>query len=509
MGKGTAFRITFRRSISGIAGLIVILALAFMQVSVSAESKSPFVGSWQAIDVDGSEMILNIGGRPTGPFQITWIDNFISLCNGEPGIVQGSGRLNEGDPNLMEADLHLTCFTNESELDFHLAFRYHPATNTLSVEYENGLVTIWRQHGGPSPAAQALYLRVNYGHDWVESFYAGGHSAWVSLFDSEGNLKSTVALVTEPKPYWGGETGFQSLDSTWFDPEGNPMEYPPDIEPYDWVYAWVDNGASAQVQIGAISGRVGLAGNSIEGAVDATWFTGPVHVECLDWGSGEPVPYANPDGGLITANGSDPYFCSWAEWDIQPGQTVGVGYFGPDGHWVSNAFTAPYPRIVASQAGDWFWVTEFYPGPFNWYLYASAAEGADLIASGQGVVTELQGITSIVPGIDMLSGERLVVSDGVNAKDVVLETITMTVFDTEIDYMAGTAPAGREVWAAAGPQEWQVRILDIADPVTGAWEADFQTIGFNITEDMRTWSFASIYDADGDSNEASTPPPAP
>ena len=115
-------------------------------------------------------------------------------------------------------------------------------------------------------------------------------------------------------------------------------------------------------------------------------------------------------------------------------------------------------------------------------------------------------------GIDLLPGHYLVISDGSTRKSLVLETITMDVFDLEEDIMAGTAPNGREVLAVAGmaDPETQASIAVVADSLRGAWMADFSTLTepFDITEDMRPWSFAQIFDSDGDANEAS-PPPAP
>jgi hypothetical protein len=114
-------------------------------------------------------------------------------------------------------------------------------------------------------------------------------------------------------------------------------------------------------------------------------------------------------------------------------------------------------------------------------------------------------------GLDLAPGHYLVVSDGAVEKGLVLDTITMEVFDTESEIMAGTAPAGREVVVVAGMAEAETQgvISVIADPETGAWMADFNTIGFDITEEMRPWSFAHIYDEDGDANEAGTPPAPP
>jgi hypothetical protein len=326
--------------------IFAISAFLVFPTITFAASTSPFVGHWQAIDVDGSDIRLAIAGPPQGPFQITWTESYISFCGGKAGIVRGTGWLNEGDSNLLEADLHLECFTTGAMRDFHLTFRYHPATNRLSSRYPTGPIIIWHRPGGGRVAEPAaLDLRVNYGHDWVESFYEGGHMAWVTLTESDGvTVKGTAELVTEAKDYWGGETGFQTNDSVWFDGDGNALDYPPDIQPYNWVYGWVDNGASAQVQIGEISGTIDLDADSISGEIAAPWFSSEVNVECHPWGAPEPVEMKFD---TILPDSNETYSCSWAEeWDIQPRQDVGVGYFGEDGHWVANAFFIPNTRFT-------------------------------------------------------------------------------------------------------------------------------------------------------------------
>jgi hypothetical protein len=124
------------------AALIGAALLAGGFGAAYAASPSPFIGEWQAIDVDGSDIRLTIAGRPSGPFEITWTESYISFCNREAGIVRGTGRLNESDPNLLEADLHVECFTTGASLDFHITWVYDPGTDTIS----SGVIT-WRRPG--------------------------------------------------------------------------------------------------------------------------------------------------------------------------------------------------------------------------------------------------------------------------------------------------------------------------------------------------------------------------
>ncbi|MEN6408986.1 MAG: hypothetical protein ABFD44_04655, partial [Anaerolineaceae bacterium] len=325
-----------------IVNILVILAMAFsLSTVVHAAPPSPFIGTWFSTDIDGSEVRLVIAGHAAGPFHITWTETYISFCDGRAGIIRGKGWLNEEDANLLEADLHLQCFTTGASFDFHTVWRYHMTTNALSNAW-NGYITIWSRLRKPAPPPPNLNLRVNYGDNWVESFYEAGHTAWITVFGSDQlTVKAWAELITEPKEYWNGEPGFQSMDSSWYDGDGNLLEYPPDIQPYDWVYGWVDNGATARVQIGDITGVVDLPTDSIEGTIYTPWFSSEVNVECFPWGAPEPQPEMKYDA--VQPDGADPYNCSWAgEWDIGFGQTVGVGYLGPDGHWVANSFRNTY-----------------------------------------------------------------------------------------------------------------------------------------------------------------------
>jgi hypothetical protein len=166
----------------------------------------------------------------------------------------------------------------------------------------------------------------------VESFYEAGHEVVITVTDSEGVEKAMATVFTEPKDFWGGGTGFQTTPEDW-----SPA--PPDLQPYDWVYTQVDNGVTAQVQLGDIQGEVRFNLDSVTGMIEAPWITDPVQVECLDWGSGG-GPF-NKDAGFVYPDGANPYSCNWdpgTEWDVQPWQDIGVGYFTPDGHWVANAF---------------------------------------------------------------------------------------------------------------------------------------------------------------------------
>lgn len=187
-----------------------------------------------------------------------------------------------------------------------------------------------------------LYLRVNYGHDWIESFYFEiGHTVWITVTESDGqSVKATAEGQTGEIPWWGGETGFQTGYNVLWD-----VAQPPDIQPGDWVYGRLDTGYSAAVQIGEINGQIDLAADRVSGDIHAAWFSEDLPVECHTWGAPGPAPMKYSSAG---PDGSPPYSCQWdpaSEWDLLAGQDVGVAYFGPDGHWVANALRAPAPHL--------------------------------------------------------------------------------------------------------------------------------------------------------------------
>ena len=209
----------------------------------------------------------------------------------------------------------------------------------------------------------AMELRVNYGHDWVESFYEAGHEVVIEVTDGEGNHKATATVITEPKDFWEGRPGFQTRPEDW-SPE------PPDLESLDRVYAQVDNGVTAQVQLGEIRGEVDINTDSITGTISAPWIENPVQVECLDWGSGQQPPADNQDGGATLTDDADTYDCNWGPdhgWDIQPWQDVGVGYFTPEGHWVANAFRGEFWMAMwTDELEANFWPEGVHSYYFDW-----------------------------------------------------------------------------------------------------------------------------------------------
>jgi Tol biopolymer transport system component len=337
-------------------------------------------------------------------------------------------------------------------------------------------------------------LRVNYGHDWVESFYEDGHQVVITVTDGEGEEKATATVFTESKEFWEGATGFQTTSDGW-----TPNQ--PDIQPGDWVYAQVDNGVTARVHIGDISGVIDLMNDSIEGTINAPWFSESLLVECHPWGAPIPEDELGMKYSTAMPDGSDTYLCSWSgEWDIQYYQDVGVGYFGRDGHWVANAFFVRDSRIVASITENWFYLSEFTPGAMlELSIYES--QGGSQLWSGERLA-DINGFAWVNYDEhlqDLEPGNYLVVSDGYTTKDLIIEEFTFDVFDLTQGLLQGTVPGsseGRLVWVGIGFENdrWS---MEVFSDNGGIWVADFDTrVPYEYS-----WVAVQIFDDDGDASE--------
>ena len=196
--------------------------------------------------------------------------------------------------------------------------------------------------------SQWLWMSVCYGHDWVEGDYEEGHTIWITVTNSSGTVKATAEVETQVIPWWGGRTGFSTnLDDPW-----EPSQ--PDIEAGDWVYGLVDDGHASTVRVGTINGDLDVDADTISGTIHANWFTQTLNASCNVWQPGGPGYgfTVDPDGGS--------YFCDFSsEWDLLPGQDVGVQYQEPDGDWVINVFREPAPDMRVEK---WTEGNEVAPG---------------------------------------------------------------------------------------------------------------------------------------------------
>jgi len=141
--------------VGGIAVLIIVIVSLLTTSPSYAGTGSPFLGDWYGTDTDGSDIRLVIAGKPEGPFQITSTDSYISFCNGEAGIVTGTGSLNPDNTFILEANMLVVCFISGDTLEFGTSFFYNPNPDTLY-----GMSVTWYRADAHAPACSVPPMRL-------------------------------------------------------------------------------------------------------------------------------------------------------------------------------------------------------------------------------------------------------------------------------------------------------------------------------------------------------------
>ncbi|MGD9100458.1 MAG: hypothetical protein PVF45_08255, partial [Anaerolineae bacterium] len=237
-----------------------------------------------------------------------------------------------------------------------------------------------------------LVLNVNYAHDWVNGNYEAGYTLWLTVTESDSvTVKATAVLTTGPIPWWGGQSGFETQDDDWW-----PSR--PDIQAGDWVFGLLDNGQATQLRIGTITGTVDVEDDSITGRIYAPWFTETLYVRCDEW-AGVGAPGKDSTAG---PDGDPPYYCEWdpgTEWDVQPGQEIGVSYQGSDLNWVIAPFREPQPylRVEKSangnpgEGGNFVFNIQYWDESGDSNNYAENVVISDTLVSGMTYITDTSG----------------------------------------------------------------------------------------------------------------------
>ena len=101
----------------------------------------------------------------------------------------------------------------------------------------------------------------------------------------------------------------------------------------------------------AITGTVDVDDDSVTGRIYAPWFTETLRVDCHEWAG------MGVEGKQSTAgpSGDPPYYCQWdpgSEWDVEPGQDIGVFYEGPDLNHVGTAFRQTIPHVGVGKGAN-------------------------------------------------------------------------------------------------------------------------------------------------------------
>ena len=259
--------------------------------------------------------------------------------------------------------------------------RYHTEIDFAQVTYHRGF------------RSADLFLTVNYGHVWIGGSSEPNSTVTITLTNRNFSPKVETVVAT------GGNGDFWTGCEDWGLPEC------PVIQEFDWVLGSAENGFTTTVFVGRIYDDIDVDADTISGTVYANWIEEPLNGRCEVLSAGGPSREftVDSDGGQ--------YLCDFtSDWDILPGQDVGVGYQTLDGNWVYNVFKAPAPhiRINKSSYGA--------PGEGNNFVYqiqyfndgAALAENVVITDTMQGMVyiedtSGVPVVTSTVPG-----GEQVV-----------------------------------------------------------------------------------------------------
>ena len=173
----------------------------------------------------------------------------------------------------------------------------------------------------------------------------------------------------------------------------------------------------------------------------------------------------------------------------------------------------PNPFIAVSITEHWFWVNNFTPETLVTFSIYDHQGDENPILEFSKPTDELGNLT--IEGWqhiwDPEPGDYIVATDELIAKDLVLEYITLDVFDPENDLVSGYAMPGREVGVGVGNETGEQWMNVFADEATGEWIAQFE---FNVGEDYLTegsWAGGHVADEEGDVTAAhnSGPPEQP
>jgi len=195
------------------------------------------------------------------------------------------------------------------------------------------------------------------------------------------------------------------------------------------------------------------------------------------------------------------------------GMVIAAIVFSATGVAYAEDEPPPSPFIAVSITQHWFWVNNFTPETLvTFYVYDHQGDENPIFEFNRNT-DEFGNVT--IEGWEHFwnpePGDYIVATDGYIKKDLVLEYITLDVFDYENDFLSGEAAyAGRSVDIGVGNENGE-QWMNVTAGENSRWEADFKLPGyvFDITEN--SWAGAHVNDEDGDVTAAhnSGPPPGP
>lgn len=112
-------------------------------VTTQTADAQPFTrvhrGMWTATDIDGSNLKLLIVGGGRGTYRLIWLDDYWSICDGDPGLGRGTGTVDASDANVLHVTLSFYC-TGTLWDTLTMDFTYDPGTDTMMNDGPSGVL---------------------------------------------------------------------------------------------------------------------------------------------------------------------------------------------------------------------------------------------------------------------------------------------------------------------------------------------------------------------------------
>ena len=329
---------------------------------------------WDAPDnILPGDTVTVAAGAGTQPVTIIVPDPFISAASSVTDTVWG--QVDALDHESLEVDLNggpTQLVQTDDSGNYTTTFADIPNDGNGETRYNTSIdyADVIFHHYWQAPT---LRIGVSYGHDWVNGDTVEGTVVDILLTDSAGTTKATAQMTAGDS----GGTHFNTSDGDYWSPPN------PDIQPGDrvTVTATALELEAAVNPVGTVTGSLDMDADTVEGTIHADWFNQTLNAECNVWE--ENGPYYE---FTVDSNGG-PYACDFTpDWDLLPGQQVGVGYQEPDGDWVYNAFQGAAPHLRINK-----WADDTPAEGGNFAFYVQYENDGDAHAENSVISDTLQG----------------------------------------------------------------------------------------------------------------------
>jgi len=430
--------------------LSVVAAMGLAALgSAAPQGASPFVGEWQAVDADGGDMRLTIGGPPEGPLNITWTEGYFGYCEGGPGIARGQGWLSPDDPYFLEGELLLECFNSEIEpFVMRPGWQYDPGAETLTTHGgEDETDTVWHRPGQPPPPpswnviARPADDAVDAG-SFPEGTPEGIVVSLLVLDDDHNTLRyETTATVM---PDW--------------DPGRVWVFFDLDMDLTVGNHLWVYDGANArELVVTALEvTEVDLGSYTVSGRAE------PGSQVYVELSAGLTTVTADEDGNWVAGFGNSDLGQGWAAYQLDSDEDqTRVGFYVPIPHF------SVFPEWEYVEGWDW---------PEGITVTATLNGEDGCTANGQSGHPAWDPPSLFVSmtfpeGCDVATDEVVTLTDGTTTLMHTVQSLAITEVDALADTVTGMADPNAQVhvW----PHGYD-EVLVTADE-DGAWMAAFST----------------------------------